>query len=169
MTLGTMGHCRTRHSPSFLGTQHGPFPFSPRPRNTIMTVCPGPSLLPGPASCLGPQLTPSPCPHPPSPSPVPIHLVCLCTPSPLHPPPVGRPNLPWFPRHSRKPHIIGTKSGALPQKEPGTKAGVRGKTESIEYPLFLLKQGLIVCGDRMMGILGCKEPCSCCHCPTFPQ
>lgn len=106
-----------------------------------MTVQPIPCLIPGPASCLGPQLTPSACPHHQALS-HPSCQTCLCAPPPLHPTPVGRPSLPWFPRHSRMPHTIGTRSGD-PQKESRTEAGVgvgAGETERKEYPLFLLKQ-----------------------------
>lgn len=45
------------------------FPFFPRPGHKIKTICPGPSLLPSPNSCLGPQRTPT---HQ---SPLPVPLV----------------------------------------------------------------------------------------------
>lgn len=46
LTVGSMGYSRIGHSPSFLGTQKSPFPFSPRPRHTIRTIHPSPSLVP---------------------------------------------------------------------------------------------------------------------------
>lgn len=74
MTLGTMGHSRIGHSPFILGDPAWSFPkrFPPRPGHIIMTICPSLSLLLSPNSCLGPQLTPSPCPRPPSPAPIPL-------------------------------------------------------------------------------------------------
>lgn len=45
LTVGTMGCCRIRHSPSFLGTQQSPSTFSPRPRHTVRTVHPSRSLI----------------------------------------------------------------------------------------------------------------------------
>lgn len=121
-----MGHSRTGHRPllSVKGDSAVLFP-SRQNQNAIMTVCSSPALIPGPASCLGPQPTTSPHPTHQALS-HPSRLPCLRAPPPLHPTPVGRPSLPWFPRHSRTPHTIGTRGGA-PQKEPRTKAGVSGE------------------------------------------
>lgn len=57
------------------------------------------------------------------------------------------------------PHTIGTEVG-LTQKEPGTKAGVGGETESIAHPLLFPKQGLTVCDDMMTGIRAAEKPVS---------
>nr|pir hypothetical protein DKFZp434K0920.1 - human [Homo sapiens] len=112
-----MGHSRMGHGPSFLGTQ---YVLSSRPRHTVITVCPSPSLIPGPPSCLGLQWTPSPCPHSPRPRSSLSSDMSVCTPLLSTLPSInqGRSTVPWFPRHSRMPHIIGTGVGQ-PRKEPG--------------------------------------------------
>lgn len=116
------------------------FPIFPRPGHTSMTICPGPSLL---LSCLGPQLTPSPCPP---------CLIFVCTPSSPPHPLWADPAFPGSLDIPECPTPLAQEVGP-PGRNRGPRLESGGEMESIKYPLFLLKLGLITC-DTTMGTPG---------------
>lgn len=93
--MNAMGHSRiAEHHGSledgtqllFLEDPTWPSSLSPQTQTYSHACLSQPSLIPGPASCLGPQLTPSPYLQPPSPFPCLSSDLSACTPSSLsHP------------------------------------------------------------------------------------
>lgn len=168
MTLGHHGPFEDQTQPLFFwgGPQHGPLLLLPQTQKYNCDRLSRP--LPAPRPC---QLPRTPV-DPPAPAPTTKPLSCprvVCARPLLSiPPPVRRPSLPWFPRHSRAPHTIGTAVGP-PQKEPGTQAGAGGETGSAEHPFLLPQLGPAVRDDTATGV-GLREACfSCHHCPPVPQ
>lgn len=148
LDLGHHGPLQDGTHPFFLGTRHV---LSSRPRHTVITICPSPSLIPGPTSYLGLQWTPSPCPHPPRPLSSLLSYMSVCTPSSPPHPPWADPAFPGSPDIPECPTPLAQEWGS-----PGRNQGLGwlgGEEEKRDHPI-LLKQGLPVRADAVMGCPG---------------